>query len=72
MKRKLMVIGYEPALEQKVKEKWFSEEFYLYHVENLRKVSEELDGSFRYSLVLILGEVNVMEAVRAVRRINRC
>ena len=71
MKRKLMVIGYEPALEQKVKEKWFSEEFYLYHVENLRKVSEELDGSFRYSLVLILGEVNVMEAVRAVRRISK-
>ena len=66
-----MVIGYEPALEQKVKEKWFSEEFYLYHVENLRKVSEELDGSFRYSLVLILGEVNVMEAVRAVRRISK-
>ena len=71
MKRRLLVIGYEPALEQKVKEKWASEEFYLYHVENLRKVSEELDGSFRYSLVLILGEVNVMEAVRAVRRISK-
>lgn len=71
MKRRLMVIGSEHSLEQKMREKWDCEEFYLYHVENLKKVSEELDGGFHYSLVLIFGEVNVMEAVRTVRRISK-
>ena len=58
-------------MEQKATKSWVSEEFYLYHVENLRKVSKELDGGFHYSLVLIFGGVNVMEAVRTVRRISR-
>ncbi len=71
MKRKLMVIGHEQPSVQNVKKKWSGEEFSLYHVENLREVAKELDGGFRYSLVLIVGEVNVMEAVRAVRRISK-
>ena len=71
MIRRMLIIGYKQPLAQELKSKWFSDGLYPCYAETLKKATEELDGIQDYSLVLILDDVNVMEAVRAVRRISK-
>ena len=71
MKRRLLIIGHDQPQAKELKNQWFSEGLYPHYAESLRKVPEELDGSYHYSLVLIFDGVNMMEAVRSVRQVSR-
>lgn len=71
MTKRLLIIGYGKPMAPDLKKKWLSEGLHPYCAESLGKAVKELDGGLDYSLVLILGGVNLMDAIRTVRRISK-
>lgn len=70
MKERMLVIGYDSPAATERKRGWTCSGVHSYYAESIRKAAKELDGGTGYSLVLIFGRVNVMDAVRTVRRVS--
>lgn len=70
MKERMLVIGYDSLTAPERKWGWTCGGVYPCYAESIRKAVKELDGGTGYSLVLIFGRVNVMDAVRTVRRVS--
>lgn len=70
MKERMLVIGYDSPAAPERKRGWACGGVRPYYAESIRKAAKELDGGTGYSLVLIFGRVNVMDAVRTVRQVS--
>ena len=70
MKERMLVIGYDSPAAPERRRGWTCSGVHPYYAESIRKAAKELDGGTGYSLVLISGRVNVMDAVRTVRRVS--
>lgn len=70
MKERMLVIGYDSPAAPEQKRGWACGGVRPYYAESIRKAAKELDGGTGYSLVLISGRVNVMDAVRTVRQVS--
>ena len=70
MKERMLVIGYDSPAAPEWKRGWACSGVHPCYAESIRKAAKELDGGAGYSLVLIFGRVNVMDAVRTVRRVS--
>lgn len=70
MKERMLVIGYDSLAAPERKRVRACGGVRPYYAESIRKAAEELDGGTGYSLVLIYGRVNVVDAVRTVRRVS--
>ncbi len=70
MKERMLVIGYDSLAAPERRRGWICGGVHPCYAESIRKAARELDGGTGYSLVLISGRVNVMDAVRTVRRVS--
>lgn len=70
MKERMLVIGYDSLAAPERKRVRVCGGVRPYYAESIRKAAEELDGGTGYSLVLIYGRVDAVDAVRKVRRVS--